>query len=183
MYPPSKYGGSSSSNQPNPLNPLNPLNQQTIAVSTQHQQSQQSSSSSSSSHQQQQQQSSTDYPRRESLVKPTWPTVVPGQVPSSALSSIGGLNNGLHDIDSTINGSSLTTINTGNQKIINSRREVELYDIFCKVKDFSFLSEFFFLEFFFNFSFSPPKHLFTESYYNNPPYLKIKSSIHTSYIL
>lgn len=73
--------------------------------------------------------------RRESLVKPTWPNVSPGQVSPAALAALdsGLVNGGLTDVDN------LTIINNQNNpgtKVTNQRREVELYDLFCKVNIF-----------------------------------------------
>lgn len=71
--------------------------------------------------------------RRESLVKPTWPNVSPGQVSPAALAALdSGLVNGggLTEVDS------LTLVNNQNNsgtKVTSQRREVELYDLFCKV--------------------------------------------------
>lgn len=95
--------------------------------------------------------------RRESLVKPTWANISPGQVPSSAFDElVNSANNGAQDIDGYGNGgggvgggttgqvegepqselgmlsNKLLAKNGLNQR--QKKREVELYDIFGKVR-------------------------------------------------
>lgn len=108
--------------------------------------------------QQQQQQSTPPLQRRESLVKPTWHNVCPGQVPHDTLEKLNKLSSNeqrqyqqLNQYDvalsgsgagtsSSFDGNSLVNIgsNSNNQivsKVVGKqRRQVELYDIFGKVK-------------------------------------------------
>lgn len=117
--------------------------------------------------------------RRESLVKPTWQNVVPGQVPSSTLQNINGYGNGYQQVhissnkqtkqqpaipmqqvhqqnlvdnmviatqnpefEDPINSNGMNSMIDGNQmmpgsprlSLKNNRKQVELYDIFGKVK-------------------------------------------------
>lgn len=74
-------------------------------------------------------------PRRESLVKPTWCNVVPGQVPKETLEKLNQLGHSVHDTTYPI-------VKDNNNKITkkiyvsNQRRQVELFDIFGKVNEF-----------------------------------------------
>lgn len=75
--------------------------------------------------------------RRESLVKPTWPNVSPGQVSPAALAALdsGLVNGGLTEVD---NLTIITNQSNAGTKVTNQRREVELYDLFCKVNIYFF---------------------------------------------
>lgn len=81
--------------------------------------------------------------RRESLVKPTWHNVCPGQVPPDTLDKLNKMGNGIHDGIGNGGGGggsgpgNIITGNNNNQihaKVSgNQRRQVELFDIFGKV--------------------------------------------------
>lgn len=66
-----------------------------------------------------------DRPRRESLVKPTWPMASPGQVSTATLQKLGS------DLDSEYSNEMDPT--SGNNRVSNQKRDTELYDISCKV--------------------------------------------------
>ncbi|CAD7081909.1 unnamed protein product [Hermetia illucens] len=67
----------------------------------------------------------TELQRRESLVKPTWQNVCPGQVSPKTLERVNGIEEGLHEL----------TVNNNHAKadIKKTRKQVELFDIFGKV--------------------------------------------------
>lgn len=71
-------------------------------------------------------------PRRESLVKPTWHNVCPGQVPPDTLEKLNQLGHSEHE-------STYPILKDNNNKIKiavnNQRRQVELFDIFGKVNN------------------------------------------------
>lgn len=81
--------------------------------------------------------------RRESLVKPTWPNVTPGQVSPAALAALdsGLVNGGLTEVDNLTLANNQNIVGT---KVTSQRREVELYDLFCKVNIFTFFVFLFF---------------------------------------
>ncbi|XP_037906995.1 ras-related protein Rab-37-like isoform X2 [Hermetia illucens] len=68
----------------------------------------------------------TELQRRESLVKPTWQNVCPGQVSPKTLERVNGIEEGLHEL----------TVNNNHAKadIKKTRKQVELFDIFGKNK-------------------------------------------------
>lgn len=71
-------------------------------------------------------------PRRESLVKPTWHNVCPGQVPPETLEKLNQLGHTVHETTYPILKDNNNKINN---KIVGNtqRRQVELFDIFGKV--------------------------------------------------
>lgn len=84
--------------------------------------------------------------RRESLVKPTWHNVCPGQVPADTLEKLNKMSNGTHDFgkmtiasndgQQTIaggGGNNNVQIGCNSPKLLNQKRQVELFDIFGKV--------------------------------------------------
>lgn len=153
MYPQSKHGTNMLNQQSTSSGVNSSATASTVPTSNQcpspFQMVQQYHSASTSSQQPSYPTPQHEYTRRESLVKPTWPTVAPGQVPPSALSNIG---NGL-DLTSqqhqqhhqqhhhsqqqqSTNGNNSSIIGL-NSKLIaasNQKKEVELFDLFGKVK-------------------------------------------------
>lgn len=78
------------------------------------------------------------YQRRESLVKPTWHNVCPGQVPAETLDKLNKMGNGGHHENYMNTGSNNNQINT----LITSggtagQRQEEPFDLFGKVTNFS----------------------------------------------
>lgn len=71
-------------------------------------------------------------PRRESLVKPTWHNVCPGQVPPDTLEKLNQLGHSVHETTYPILKDNNNKI--GNKvAVTNPRCQVELFDIFGKV--------------------------------------------------
>lgn len=79
------------------------------------------------------------HPRRESLVKPTWHTMCPGQVPPDTLEKLNQLGHSEHDTTYPILKDNHNKINNKVIVINNQRRQVELFDIFGKVNVMSLL--------------------------------------------
>lgn len=82
--------------------------------------------------------------RRESLVKPTWHNVIPGQVPPATLeklNKLGSEDDNLTSNNDILNSSTSGKLTSGisnnqintNKLVGNQRRQVELFDIFGKV--------------------------------------------------
>lgn len=79
------------------------------------------------------------YQRRESLVKPTWHNVCPGQVPAETLDKLNKMGNGSHHEHYTHTGSNNNQINalmTGSGA--GGQRQEETFDLFGKVTKFSY---------------------------------------------
>lgn len=79
------------------------------------------------------------YQRRESLVKPTWHNVFPGQVPADTLQKLNKMGNGGHHETYTNTGSNNNQINaliTGGGSAAGQRQE-EPFDLFGKVTNYS----------------------------------------------
>lgn len=89
------------------------------------------------------------YQRRESLVKPTWHNVCPGQVPADTLEKLKKMGNGGHD-------NYLVTGNNNNQALIGvggvgpqqQQRPEDTFDLFGKVFQNTLTFLFFLIEFF-----------------------------------
>lgn len=74
------------------------------------------------------------YQRRESLVKPTWHNVCPGQVPAETLEKLNKMGNGGHHENYTNTGNNNNQINsllTGGAA--SNQRQEETFDLFGKV--------------------------------------------------
>lgn len=72
-------------------------------------------------------------PRRESLVKPTWHNVCPGQVPPDTLEKLSQLGHSEHETTYPILKDNNNKINNKVTAAAQLRRQVELFDIFGKV--------------------------------------------------
>ncbi|XP_037044812.1 ras-related protein Rab-37 isoform X4 [Bradysia coprophila] len=73
-------------------------------------------------------------PRRESLVKPTWHNVCPGQVPPDTLEKLNLLGHSVHETTYPILKDNNNKINNKVAITTQQRRQVELFDIFGKNK-------------------------------------------------
>lgn len=93
------------------------------------------------------------YQRRESLVKPTWHNVAPGQVPADTLDKLKKMNNGAHEHYANSGGSFSATgggsgLNNNQINVMNGsgpsggggghqHRQEEAFDLFGKVYSFT----------------------------------------------